>query len=205
MRTNDINSGIRDSVLELNFYPHVKLVSFDSEQGNKRLKSQYLQWLNNTQNLKLIGSDELMKRSKKIDFVDKSFDRFSKLNSQAFFIYYKKTDLFVGTIKLDTIDWKKGIGVDGILIGEKEYQGKGIASQAYNILLNYGFTKLKLRKIIGGCNEKNIGMIKIFKRLGYTQEGRFRNVDFIDNLWTDHLYFGIMREEFNMQKALLSP
>ena len=196
------NSEIRKSILESNIYPDIKLFSFESQSENIKLRYQYLNWLNNTENLKLIGSEELMEENKKIDFVNHSFLRFSKLNSQAFFIFNKKLNNFVGTIKLDSIDWEKGIAVDGILIGERKYQGKGIATQAYNILLNYGFVILKLRKIMGGCNEKNISMIKVFNRLGYTQEGRLRNVDMVDNQWTDHLYFGIMKDEFKLTRYL---
>lgn len=196
MCLNNSNFKIRKSLLELDEIPDIKLYSFESQQENIELKNKYLGWLNHIENLKLIGSKELMQRDKKIDFVNKSFLRFNKLNSQAFFIFYKKLNSFVGTIKLDSIDWEKGLAVDGILIGEKEYQGMGIATQAYKILLNYGFSTLKLRKILGGCNEKNLSMIKVFNRLGYKKEGVFRNVDFIDDQWTDHLYFGIMKDEF---------
>ena len=39
-------------------------------------------------------------------------------------------------------------------------------------------------------------MQKIFERSGYTKEGRFRGVDWVKEEWSDHLYYGIYREEY---------
>ena len=82
------------------------------------------------------------------------------------------------------------------MIGDKSYHGKGLSSIVYRLLLAYAFSGLNLLKITGGCNSNNIPMIKTFKRLGYIQEGRLRNVDFINNEFSDHLYFGILKNEF---------
>ena len=64
------------------------------------------------------------------------------------------------------------------------------------VMLPEGHNADNLRKIIGGCNENNLPMIKTFKSLGYQLEKRQRNVDFIDNQFSDHFYFRIFKEEF---------
>ena len=71
------------------------------------------------------------------------------------------------------------------------------------MLLKYAFEELKLRKITGGCNIKNIGMQRIFKNNGYTEEGRFRGVDWVEGKWSDHLYYGIYREEY--KETIIEP
>ena len=39
-------------------------------------------------------------------------------------------------------------------------------------------------------------MIKTFKSMGYKLEGVMRKADNIDGVLCDHLYFGILKEEF---------
>ena len=76
------------------------------------------------------------------------------------------------------------------------HQGKGLASVVYRLLLAYAFSELKLKRISSGCNSNNIAMIKTFERIGYKEERRLRNADFINNEYSDHLYFGILKHEF---------
>jgi RimJ/RimL family protein N-acetyltransferase len=66
----------------------------------------------------------------------------------------------------------------------------------YRVLLAYGFRELGLNRVSGGCNERNVPMVRTFNRLGYTPEGRLRQADCIDGEFCDHLYFGILRDEF---------
>jgi RimJ/RimL family protein N-acetyltransferase len=104
-----------------------------------------------------------------------------------------------------TSKWTERIGTGGrngaecaigaIIFGNTNYQNKGIAYQTYRILLAYGFHILGLERIYGGCNEQNIAMIKVYAKLGY-KEGVLRRNDYINGGYSDHLLFGILKEEF---------
>jgi len=135
-------------------------------------------------------------KPKGLEFIEESFDRFTRLESQGFFIRYLPDHTFVGTAKLDAISKHTRSAWDGIMIGDKRYHGKGLAGQVYSELLNYAFNKLGLNRVNGGCNENNVPMIKTFERLGYSLEGRLRQADYIDGEFSDHLYFGILRKDF---------
>jgi len=82
------------------------------------------------------------------------------------------------------------------MIGEKAFHGKGLAFLVYRLLLAYAFGELGLHRVSGGCNEFNLAMINTFLKLGYILEGRSRQADLIDCVYSDHLYFGILEEEF---------
>lgn len=89
---------------------------------------------------------------------------------------------------------------DHVMIGDRRFQGKGYGYMIYDLLLKYAFEVLKLRKVTGGCNVKNIGMQKIFRKKGYAEEGRFRGVDWVEGEWCDHIYYGIFKKEYEEQK-----
>ena len=173
----------------------VELVPYSDVKHDVLLKLNYLSWLNDTNIIRLIASPALLK-PKGLEFIEESFDRFTRPESQGFFIRYLPDHTFIGTAKLDAISKHTRSAWDGIMIGDKRYHGKGLAGQVYSELLNYAFNKLGLNRVNGGCNENNVPMIKTFERLGYSLEGRLRQADYIDGEFSDHLYFGILRKDF---------
>lgn len=185
-----------DGVLFEGDYPDLRLVPFALKRDDPALRRAYLGWLNDMAVVRLIASPALMAPDKDMAFIDDSFTRFTQPGCRAFFIYYAPDDSFIGTTKLDSISTHTRSAWDGIMIGDKRYFGRGLSSKVYRVLLAYGFGELGLHRVSGGCNEKNVPMVRTFKRLGYTPEGRLRQADCIDGEFSDHLYFGILRDEF---------
>ena len=173
----------------------IELISYESQKDNLPLKKLYLSWLNDSSVTESIASPQLNSR-KNMSFIEESFIRFTKKDCKGFFIYHVPEKIFIGTSKLDSISFHNLSAWDGIMIGDKSFQGKGIAPKVYKILLSYAFNNLKLERINSGCNSNNIAMIKTFLHIGYTQEGCLRKADNIAGIFSDHLYFGILKEEF---------
>jgi RimJ/RimL family protein N-acetyltransferase len=183
------------SILRNGHEPEVELVPFQLERSNADLKTRYLGWLNDLDVVRSIASPALME-VKGPEFVESSFERFTRADSQGFFVRCRADGAFIGTAKLDGISSYNHTAWDGIMLGEGGYQGRGFAPKVYRILLAYAFQTVGLRRVNGGCNEHNHPMRKTFARLGYRHEGRIREVDFIDGEYSDHLYFGILEAEF---------
>jgi RimJ/RimL family protein N-acetyltransferase len=177
-------------------YPDLQLVPFALKRGDEALRKAYLGWLNDMEVVRPIASPALMTPNKGADFVDESFARFTQPACSGFFVYYAPDRAYIGTTKLDSISTHTRSAWDGIMIGDKRYFGRGLSSRVYRVLLAYGFGPLGLHRVSGGCNEKNLPMVRTFKRLGYQPEGRLRHADCIDGEFSDHLYFGILRDEF---------
>ena len=174
----------------------VRLVPYSEKRNDTALKKRYLKWLNDPEITISLASPNLLTTDKKISFIEESFERFTDENCKGYFIEFIPDNKFIGTAKLDSICYHNLSAWDGIMIGDKRYHRKGLAPQVYKILLAFAFLELKLNRISGGCNSKNIAMIKTFEKIGYTKEGTLRNADFINNEYSDHLYFGILRDEF---------
>jgi len=77
----------------------------------------------------------------------------------------------VGNIKIALIDRNHGTGEVGIMIGNRDAWGRGIASMAIEILSDIALRHLSLRKLTAGCYASNIGSLKAFRKAGYVIEG----------------------------------
>lgn len=152
--------------------------------------------------MKWISSPALSRRNKGLSYVEESFHRFTRPNAQGFFIRHVPSNTFIGTAKLDNISKLSKTAWDGIMIGNRSYQGRGFAKSVYRVLLAYGFECLGLFRVNGGCNEHNHAMIKTFRRIGYHLEGRLRRADLILGKRSDHLYFGILKKEFEKKQKV---
>lgn len=112
-------------------------------------------------------------------------------------IVWKDGDILVGTISISEINAHHGIGELGIVIGEKEYWGKGIAQEAIKMLLEFAPT-LGLRRLVAEFEEGNTGMEKAlinskFQKEGTSPASRIKNGKAINTV----RYFILINEETN--------
>lgn len=193
--SGDVAVESHSAILYDQYNAEIQLVPFALMRSDAGLRAAYLNWLNDPDVVRPIGSPALL-GSKGPEFVEQSFARFTRPDSPGFFVRYCPEQVFIGTAKLDAISAHCRSAWDGIMIGNRSYQGRGLAVAIYRILLAFGFTALGLNRVSGGCNEHNVPMVKTFHRLGYALEGRLRQADCIEGQFSDHLYFGILRDEF---------
>lgn len=167
----------------------VALYPFSYDELNS---ASYLKWMNDFDIVKTIGrNDYLMPVShqKLIQYVE-------GINTETTLflaIYYnengieevKSKNTFVGTLKIYDIDFNHRRASLGILVGEKQFWGKSIASQAINLANSYIFNKLNFQKITAGCYSTNTGMKKAFEKNGFILEGVLKNHFFDSEIFQD--------------------
>jgi RimJ/RimL family protein N-acetyltransferase len=100
--------------------------------------------------------------------------------------------IHIGNISLQSFNWINRSAEFAIVIGEKEYWGKGYATEALKILIEHGFYKLNLHRIWSGTASTNQGMIRVFKKLGMTYEGADKHGVFLDNEYVDVIRYAIL-------------
>ncbi len=119
-------------------------------------------------------------------------------NNFLFGIFLKDNDLHVGNIKLGNVHNLYNHGDIGLIIGLKEYWGKGIATKAIKMVTNYGFDALNLHKIFAGAYSMNVGSIKAFQKCGYNIAYIKKDEVFFENNYVDCVYL----EKFNPRHTL---
>ena len=115
-----------------------------------------------------------------------------------FKIVANESDSHIGNVTLNEIRWIHRTADTSIVLWEKSFWGKGYATEAWRLLLNYAFRSLGLRKITACLVEGNLGSQKTLEKLGFKQEGRLRKQWLLDGEWRDVLKYGILVDEYDL-------
>lgn len=81
----------------------------------------------------------------------------------------------IGNISLNNISRRNRSAEISIIIGEKDCWGGGFGTEAFRLIIDYGFNVLNLHRLWIGMTTDNAGMIRIAEKLGFKEEGRFRD------------------------------
>lgn len=82
-------------------------------------------------------------------------------------INLKETDKHLGNIKIDPIDLNHLWGEYGIMIGDRNLWGKGIAKEASKTVIDFCFNILHLVQINLGVKKNNLKAISLYEKLGF--------------------------------------
>jgi [ribosomal protein S5]-alanine N-acetyltransferase len=74
--------------------------------------------------------------------------------------------------------------------------GRGYATDAARTLVDFGFTRLGLRRISAAIGPDNPASIAVVKRLGFSQEGRLRDHVHTNGAWRDSLLYSVLAHEW---------
>lgn len=89
----------------------------------------------------------------------------------------------VGMTGLHLIDWRNRHCHNGIVLGERESWGRGIATEAIRMTTNYAFSELNLQKVKTGVITENTASLRMVKRLGFAEVGIHRREWFREGVW----------------------
>lgn len=94
------------------------------------------------------------------------------------------------------IDWPNGDAMLGILIGERDYWGKGYGTDAVRLMLQFAFCELNLRRVTLGVNGDNTRAQRAYEKVGFRKEGTMRGEVLREGKRIDSYFMGILREEW---------
>lgn len=120
-----------------------------------------------------------------------------KQQSKIFSIIDLATDKLIGRCLLFNIDQVNRHAMLGIVIGEKEYWGKGYGQEATSLLLDFGFNLLNLNNIMLGAFEFNTRALACYRKIGFKEIGRRRQVRIIGDRKIDVIMMDILASEFD--------
>ena len=113
-----------------------------------------------------------------------------------FAICDKENKKHLGNIKLGPINWIHRKGDISLLIGDKSYWGKGIATESINLVVNFAFKSLNLHKVCAGYYDSNTGSAKAFEKCGFKVEGKYKEEYFVNGKYEDIIKIGLINNRF---------
>ena len=102
----------------------------------------------------------------------------------------------IGNTALEDINWTHRAAELGIVIGEKEYWGRGFGSDAIRTLVRFGFEEMNLHRIHLHVYEDNARAIRAYEKCGFQHEGRLRDGVYRHGRYYDLLAMSILSHEF---------
>jgi [ribosomal protein S5]-alanine N-acetyltransferase len=113
----------------------------------------------------------------------------------------KKSGRHIGNVKLGPIHWVHRRATFGILIGEKEFWGKGVGLDATRLMVEYGFQRLNLHRIDLGVFAEHEAAVRWYEQAGFKVEGRMREDLFLDGEYKDRIRMGLLCSEYKPESA----
>ncbi len=133
--------------------------------------SEYVSWLNDEEVVRYTevrGKQDLAAAREYVRTANET-------DNSAIWRIMSDDDVHVGNIRLSNIRFLHQRAEVALLIGARNYWGKGIGTSAIELASRFGFDELQLHKLTAGIMAQNIGSRIAFERAGYHCEATFRD------------------------------
>jgi RimJ/RimL family protein N-acetyltransferase len=77
-----------------------------------------------------------------------------------------------------------------------EARGHGYGTAALRLLVEFGFTRRNLRRVYLGVTASNVGAIASYRKVGFVEEGRQREHNWVRGHYEDEVKMGLLRSEW---------
>lgn len=114
-------------------------------------------------------------------------------DSYLFAIVEKQSARHIGNIKIGPIHKRYHYANISYFIGEKEFRGRGLATEAIRAVCQFGFQVLNLHRIQAGVIEGNDASARALASCGFRLEGRLADKFVVSGKYADHLIYGLVR------------
>ena len=158
------------------------------------LGGEYFQWMNDYEVTRYLESGRMPNT---VEAMKRYYSRTANSpNDVLCAIIERETDRHIGTVKLGSIDWLHRSAEFGVMVGAKDRWGRGYGTEATSLILNYGFRRLNLHKVVLGVAAEHVAAIRSYEKVGFQREGLIKQLLFIDGEYRDKVIMGITRHEF---------
>jgi len=102
----------------------------------------------------------------------------------------------IGHVGFDGVDLRHRHGELGIMIGDRDYQGRGLGRDALATALRFGFDTLGLHRVSIKARHDNERGLRLYRSLGFTEVGIERDVDYAEGHYHDVVCFDMLEPEY---------
>ncbi|BAS27788.1 acetyltransferase [Limnochorda pilosa] len=114
-----------------------------------------------------------------------------------FAIRLREGDRLIGNVSLANVDAKNRSATYGIAIADPAARGQGYGREATELILRFGFRELNLHRIQLWVFAYNERAIRMYREIGFQEEGRRRESIFRDGRYHDDLLMAILDRDFH--------
>jgi RimJ/RimL family protein N-acetyltransferase len=102
----------------------------------------------------------------------------------------------IGHVSLRWLSAEHRQGEIGFIL-HPDHQGKGYAHEAADEMLRLGFVEMRLHRIIGRCDARNVASARLMERLGMRREAHFRENEWFKGAWGEEYVYALLAAEWD--------
>jgi UDP-4-amino-4,6-dideoxy-N-acetyl-beta-L-altrosamine N-acetyltransferase len=115
-------------------------------------------------------------------------------NDNQLYLVFNFKDTPIGIIRLTDIDWKnRSVCVGGDL--KPDYRGQGHGTEMFIMIFDLCFKKWNLHRVWLLVMENNEVAINLYKKMGFKEEGKYREAIFRNGKYYDYILMGKLEAE----------
>jgi len=107
------------------------------------------------------------------------------------------SDLLIGSSAIFYMDLAQARAEVGYSL-HPDWQGRGLASEALQLVLGYVFNELGLRRIEADIDPRNLPSCRLVERFGFVREGLLRERWHVNGETCDSAIYGLLRQDFKL-------
>ena len=85
----------------------------------------------------------------------------------------------------------------GIVIGERDYWGRGYGTEAIRLFLRFLFEEMRLHRVSITVSDFNTRAIRAYEKCGFRRDGVLRHNAVVHGEFVNHLVMSILEDEFS--------
>ncbi len=110
-------------------------------------------------------------------------------------------DRLLGFVAVCGIEWPNRHGWVAIGLGDPSDRGRGYGHEAMEMAIRYAFHELGLHRLSLDVIADNLPAIRLYRRLGFQEEGRLRERVLRDGERTDLIYMGLLCRDWEASRV----
>jgi len=164
------------------------------ELSEEDINAEYLSWFKDSKVTEFLNARNLTKN----DVLE--YIKIGK-ESRTYFMHAicdVETDKHIGNLKIGPIDIDNKTSDLVTLIGNVNFWGKGLATEAIELGNILAFDKYDVRKLTGGICSNNIGSIKCYTRAGWIIEGTLKEHYIVEGKMHDRVCVSFFNPKYSV-------
>ncbi|MGN0028037.1 GNAT family N-acetyltransferase [uncultured Clostridium sp.] len=107
-----------------------------------------------------------------------------------------ETGKYIGGCSINHCDVKNRNCTIGIMLGDKDYWGRGYGSDALKVLIKFIFEEVNMDKIKLGVFSFNARAIACYKKIGFIEEGILKKELYRNGKYNDITLMALFKEDY---------
>ena len=119
-------------------------------------------------------------------------------------VVWREVGTVIGQVSLWWLSEQHRSGELGFILNP-HYHGRGLAGEAAEAMLGLGFDRLRLHRIVGRCDARNLSSARLMERLGMRCEAHLVENEHVKGEWTDELVYAMLDREWSARRSGVQP